>query len=61
VFLANRVVVMAARPGRIKEIIKIDLPYPRTDEVRLSEEFATYQRAVWKGVYDQPAAQGSDE
>lgn len=61
VFLANRVVVMAARPGRIKEIIKIDLPYPRTDEVRLSEAFATYRRAVWKGVYDQPAARGGDE
>jgi NitT/TauT family transport system ATP-binding protein len=61
VFLANRVIVMAARPGRIKEIIKIDLPYPRTDDIRLSDEFAAYRRAVWKGVYDQPAVKGGDE
>ncbi len=61
VFLANRVIVMAARPGRIKEIIDIDLPYPRTDDVRLSDEFTDYRRAVWKSVYDQPSARGSDE
>ncbi len=61
VFLANRVIVMAARPGRIKEIIDIDLPYPRTDDVRLSDEFTDYRRAVWKSVYDQPSARESDE
>ncbi len=38
VYLANRVVVMAARPGRIHKIIDIDLPYPRTEEVRLSPD-----------------------
>ena len=36
VYLANRVVVMAARPGRLREIIDVDLPYPRTEEIRLS-------------------------
>ena len=35
-FLANRVVVMAARPGRIHRIIDVDLPYPRTEDVRLA-------------------------
>jgi NitT/TauT family transport system ATP-binding protein len=29
VFLAQRVVVMSAHPGRIREIVDIDLPYPR--------------------------------
>ena len=36
VYLANRVIVMAARPGRLHEIIDVDLPYPRTEEIRLS-------------------------
>lgn len=53
VFLANRVVVMAARPGRIFEVIDVDLPYPRTEDVRLSPEFAQLRNRVWHAVYHQ--------
>lgn len=53
VILANRVVVMAARPGRIQEIIDVDLPYPRTEEVRLSPEFAELRNRAWRAVYHQ--------
>jgi NitT/TauT family transport system ATP-binding protein len=53
VILANRVVVMAARPGRIQEVIDIDLPYPRSEEVRLSPEFAELRNRVWRAVYHQ--------
>lgn len=53
VFLANRVVVMAARPGRIHEIVDVDLPYPRTEEVRLSPEFTALRNRVWHAVYHQ--------
>ncbi|WP_353826614.1 ABC transporter ATP-binding protein [Agromyces sp. SYSU T0242] len=53
VFLANRVVVMAARPGRIYEVIDVDLPYPRTEDVRLSPEFGELRNRVWHAVYHQ--------
>ncbi len=55
VYLANRVIVMAARPGRLYEIIPVDLPYPRTEEIRLSPEFAAIRNRVWHAVYHQPA------
>jgi NitT/TauT family transport system ATP-binding protein len=53
VYLANRVIVMAARPGRLHEIIPVDLPYPRTEDVRLSLEFAEIRNRVWHAVYHQ--------
>ncbi|MBM0224893.1 ABC transporter ATP-binding protein [Micromonospora sp. ATA51] len=53
VFLANRVVVMAARPGRIYDVIDVDLPYPRSEEFRLSPEFAALRNRVWHSVYHQ--------
>lgn len=52
-FLANRVVVMAARPGRIHRIIDVDLPYPRTEEIRLSPEFTKLRNEIWYAVYHQ--------
>ncbi|MGQ4515353.1 ATP-binding cassette domain-containing protein [Streptomyces sp. DW26H14] len=55
VYLARRVVVMAARPGRVHEVIDVDLPYPRTEEMRLSPEFAALRNRVWHAVYHQGA------
>ncbi|MFV5997665.1 ABC transporter ATP-binding protein [Streptomyces sp. NPDC056231] len=61
VYLAGRVVVMAARPGRIHQIIPVDLPYPRTEEMRLSAEFAELRRQVWNAAYHQPTTiEGAD-
>jgi NitT/TauT family transport system ATP-binding protein len=53
VYLARRVVVMAAQPGRIHQIIPVNLPYPRTEAIRLSEEFLQIKNAVWRAVYHQ--------
>ncbi len=53
VFLANRVVVMAARPGRVFDVIDVDLPYPRTEDVRLSPAFGELRNRVWHSVYHQ--------
>jgi NitT/TauT family transport system ATP-binding protein len=56
VYLASRVIVMAARPGRIQRIIDVDLPYPRTEEMRLSPEFGRIRNEVWHAVYHQAPA-----
>jgi NitT/TauT family transport system ATP-binding protein len=39
VFLSNRVVVLAANPGRVHAEIAVPLPYPRTAETRLSDRY----------------------
>jgi NitT/TauT family transport system ATP-binding protein len=39
VFLSNRILVLAANPGRIHVEIRIDLPFPRTAETRLSPDY----------------------
>jgi NitT/TauT family transport system ATP-binding protein len=43
VFLSNRIFVLSANPGRLYQEIRVDLPYPRTEETRQS---AAYQQLV---------------
>jgi NitT/TauT family transport system ATP-binding protein len=43
VFLSNRIFVMSANPGRIHTEVRVDLPYPRTEETRQSP---SYQKLV---------------
>ncbi|SHN15462.1 ABC transporter ATP-binding protein [Actinacidiphila paucisporea] len=53
VYLAGRVVVMAARPGRVHRVVEVPLPYPRTEHTRLSPEFAALRNEVWSAVHHQ--------
>lgn len=50
IFLSDRVLVMSSRPGRIIDEVKIDLPRPRTIEVRDSAAFVSYQRRIRMGI-----------
>ncbi len=43
IFLADRVAIMSARPGQIKEILDIDIQRPRDYHVKTSEEFMEYK------------------
>ena len=44
VFLSNRIVVMAARPGRVFDEIAVDAGYPRNETFRTSPEYAALCR-----------------
>ncbi len=53
VLLADRVIVMAAHPGRVREEIRIDIPRPRTLETKRGEKFVQYVDHIWKLIEDE--------
>jgi len=51
VLMADRVVVLSARPGRITDIIDVDLPRPRTLEAMQTQEFFQVENAVRRALF----------
>ncbi len=51
VYLSSRVVVMAARPGRIVADVTIDEPHPRTEAFRTSASFNRYCRDILERLH----------
>jgi NitT/TauT family transport system ATP-binding protein len=52
VFLSTKVAVMAARPGRVLDMMPIDEPFPRGDAFRVSTAFAQYAHQLSRRVAD---------
>jgi len=50
IFLASRVVVMTARPGRIKADVRIDLPHPRRYTIKTSPEFSALKARLTEEI-----------
>jgi NitT/TauT family transport system ATP-binding protein len=53
VYLADRVVVMSARPGRVKEIITVDEPRPRSTSFRTSDHYNDVHRQLFDSLRDE--------
>ncbi len=53
IILAQRVIIMSARPGRIKDIVDIDIPYPRTQETKMTPHFMELKNHIWSQVYQE--------
>jgi NitT/TauT family transport system ATP-binding protein len=51
--LSDRVLVMTYRPGRVKRVVPIDLPRPRTSEILGSEQFGRYVAMVWADLREE--------
>jgi NitT/TauT family transport system ATP-binding protein len=56
VYLGQRVAVMSARPGRIREVVEVDLDRTAGSDVRSTREFARYRHQVWTLLREQTAA-----
>jgi ABC-type nitrate/sulfonate/bicarbonate transport system ATPase subunit len=50
IFMANRVAVMSARPGRIKSIVPIELPHPRHYTMKTAPEFSAYKARLTEDI-----------
>jgi NitT/TauT family transport system ATP-binding protein len=50
IFMANRVAVMSARPGRIKSIVPIALPHPRHYTMKTAPEFSAYKARLTEEI-----------
>ncbi|EJL82102.1 ABC transporter ATP-binding protein [Pantoea sp. GM01] len=50
VFLSQRVIMMAARPGRVVDDIRIESSVPRDDEFRVSQHFTQYAQQLQRGL-----------
>ena len=62
--LSDRILVMTYRPGKVKRMVDINLPRPRTSEIVSSEAFGRYVAQIWsdlreeasRGMHDDEAA-----
>jgi NitT/TauT family transport system ATP-binding protein len=53
VYLADRVVVMTARPGRVKMTVPVNLPRPRDLRVKREPGFLEYELKIWESIREE--------
>jgi len=61
VFLSDRVLVFARRPGRLQESVRIDLPRPRSLAIKRTPEFVGYADRIWRLIEDDVRASVIEE
>jgi NitT/TauT family transport system ATP-binding protein len=59
--LADRILVMTYRPGRVKRMVEIDLPRPRSSDVVSSEVFGRYVAQIWSDLREEATRGMQDE
>jgi len=61
IYLSDRVLVFSARPGTIRESIRIDLPRPRPLRIKRDPRFIAYADRIWELIQDETRRQDQHE
>lgn len=61
IFLADRLLILAARPGRVQELIDVDIPRPRGLDVKRTPRFIELADHVWRSIERQVRASIREE
>ena len=59
--MSDRILVMTYRPGKVKRIVDINLPRPRTSEIVGSEAFGRYVAQIWSDLREEASRGMKDE
>jgi NitT/TauT family transport system ATP-binding protein len=59
--MSDRILVMTYRPGKVKRIVDIDLPRPRSSEIVTSEAFGRYVAQIWNDLREEASRGMRDE
>jgi NitT/TauT family transport system ATP-binding protein len=59
--MSDRILVMTYRPGKVKRIVDINLPRPRTSEIVGSEAFGRYVAQIWNDLREEASRGMKDE
>jgi NitT/TauT family transport system ATP-binding protein len=59
--MSDRILVMTYRPGKVKRIVDINLPRPRTSEIVGSEAFGRYVAQIWSDLREEASRGMQDE
>ncbi|HTQ83230.1 MAG TPA: ABC transporter ATP-binding protein [Pseudolabrys sp.] len=59
--MSDRILVMTYRPGKVKRIVDIDLPRPRTSAIVSSEAFGRYVAQIWADLREEASRGMKDE
>jgi NitT/TauT family transport system ATP-binding protein len=55
IYLADRVIVFTRRPGRVKDVVEIDLARPRDLRIKRDPTFLTYEDRIWESIQEELA------
>lgn len=53
IYLADRVIIFGARPGTVKDVLKIDIPRPRKLAVKREKQFLEYEDRLWNMIEEE--------
>lgn len=58
IFLSHKVIVLSSRPARVREVVDVNIPFPRTPDVRMAPEFVELRRDIERLLRDQSTSTG---